>query len=506
MFRALSCFQLLAIAGLIVAVLAVSSPAEPSALASLDLPQDGGQQSVDQSAGDQRPNQSQARESATEPLQTGAKDAARQFQRVQRKLAQKIRSGVDADRMEVMIDLRNYPVLPAARMAIGALDDADQKVREAAHETLVSFHQDPRICRHFLSTLREDALRSGWTATSYTLLTALAMTSDPAIQAEVVKLVDAHATVRPNNMTVLNSVLDGLGERGDELALSALRTLTHCDLLLNDFGVRRGLVQAIIAIRAPESVDTLLKLMPNIDGEVQGDAIKYLSALSGERYGGNLEAWDAWWEKNRDGFEFPSQLTSPKEIMAAFAAEGTSTYYDLPIFARRLVFVIDSSASMRKRGRMDAAKLELIDAVNSLDEETSFGIVAFNSSTGAWQRVLQKATTPAKASAAMWINSLEPINYTASYDALEATFGFKNLEAIYFVSDGAPTVGKIVDKDEIVGAVREGNRTRRVTIYTIGIEPDEDKDNTFEGFLKTLAEENYGLYRPVGKFGPGGNR
>ncbi len=424
----------------------------------------------------------------------------KKYQDVQRDFARKIRSGVEADRIEVLIDLREYPVLPAARMAIGALDDAVLEVREEAHETIVGYHTNPQICRHYLGILRADSRRTGWTAASYSLLFALAMTPDEQLQEELIKLVDVHASARPSNLEVLNAVVDGLGTRGDEPALSALRTLGHSDLIAADFGVRRGLVQAIISIRTPEAIDTLLELLPNINGEVRGDAIKYLSALSNERLGENIEGWKTWWDLNREGFQFPNTLETPKDIMEAFAAEGTSTYYDLPIFAKRLVFIIDCSDSMNERGRMTAAKEELIDAINSLDEDTFFNIVAFNTEIGPWQTTLQQATTPGKNSATMWVNALRASNFTNSFGALRATFGFRNLEAIYFVSDGAPTVGEITDKEQIVEAVHEGNRTRRVTIYTIGIEPDEDQDKSFEKFLRDLAEENYGLYRPVGDF------
>lgn len=431
---------------------------------------------------------------------TDAAERAAAFKAAQTDIARKIKSGVEADRIDALLELRKFPNVNAARMTLGCMNDKNDDVRKAAHETLVSYAADGSVCRQLLAMVKADSRREGWNAASYSELYTLLMSPDEAMHAEVVAMVDAHAAAKPNNLLVLNSVIDGLGAQGDEAALRALRTLGHSELIASDFGFRRGVIQAIISIHQPEAVETLLELFPNIDGEVRGDAIKYLSALSGERYGENTDAWKAWWDKNKEGFEFPNKLETPKDIMAAFTAEGTSTYYDLPVFAKRLVFIIDCSASMRDNNRMVAAKAELIDAINALNEETYFDIVAFNSTVGPWQRTLQKATTPAKAAAAQWVNALEPINYTNSYGALAATFGFKNLEAIYFVSDGAPTVGDIVDKDKIVEAVREGNRVRRVSLYTIGIEPDKDRENSFEGFLRALAEQNNGMYRPVGNF------
>ena len=431
---------------------------------------------------------------------TDLAEVRKNFKAAQKDLVQKVRSGIEADRIEAMIALREFPLQDAARMSMNVLDDANAEVRKEAHETIVSFHKHAHVCKLYLGQLRTESRRQGWNAVSYSLLFALAMSPDEEMQAEFINMVDMHATARPNNLLILNEVIEGLGARGDDDALAGLRTFGNSRLIAADFGFRRGLIQAIIAIRTSAAVDLLVELLPHINGEVQGDAIKYLTAISGERFGDNADHWSLWWERNRDGFEFPNALESPADVMAAFAAEGTATYYDLPIFAQRMVFIIDCSGSMNRRGRMAAAKRELIDAINALSDEKYFNIVAYNSRVGPWQPDLQQATTLAKATAARWIESLRAEELTASYDALEATFGFKNLEAIYFVSDGAPTTGKIVDKEKIVEAVREGNRIRRVTLYTIGIEPDEDPENSFEGFLKALAQENYGLYRPVGDF------
>ncbi len=49
---------------------------------------------------------------------------------------------------------------------------------------------------------------------------------------------------------------------------------------------------------------------------------------------------------------------------------------------------------------------------------------------------------------------------------------------------------------EIVNVISEGNRSRRESIYTIGIAPGP-ADGPMEWFMKTLADQNLGLYRRV---------
>ena len=85
--------------------------------------------------------------------------------------------------------------------------------------------------------------------------------------------------------------------------------------------------------------------------------------------------------------------------------------------------------------------------------------------------------------------------HTAAYDALDAAFRF-DAEAVYFLSDGAPNAGKIASPAAIVAAVTQTNRTRRISIYTIGIAPGEP-GGPLDMFVKTLAEQNFGVYRRV---------
>lgn len=96
-----------------------------------------------------------------------------------------------------------------------------------------------------------------------------------------------------------------------------------------------------------------------------------------------------------------------------------------------------------------------------------------------------------------FIDRLAARSNTATYEGLQAAFNF-DVEAIYLLTDGAPTSGRIVEPGAIVEAVTSQNRSRRQSIYTIGVSPG-DVDSLFEVFLRNLADQNYGLYRRVEK-------
>ena len=69
-------------------------------------------------------------------------------------------------------------------------------------------------------------------------------------------------------------------------------------------------------------------------------------------------------------------------------------------------------------------------------------------------------------------------------------------EAIYFLSDGAPTAGKIVAPADIVAAIAAQNRIRRISVYTVGIGAGFP-GSPLDAFLKALAERNLGVYRRI---------
>jgi hypothetical protein len=69
-------------------------------------------------------------------------------------------------------------------------------------------------------------------------------------------------------------------------------------------------------------------------------------------------------------------------------------------------------------------------------------------------------------------------------------------EAIYFLSDGKPNAGRIAVPGEIVATISKTNRTRRISIYTIGIAPGQS-EGPLETFMKGLAEQNFGQYQRV---------
>ncbi|MGD0654432.1 MAG: VWA domain-containing protein [Thermoguttaceae bacterium] len=431
---------------------------------------------------------------AGRPIAAFAPDESKADRTVLRTVQKQIHSQIIAERVEGVKRLRDVPAQDAVKLIVPlGLTDPAEEVRRAVYETLLTWRDDRQVDVFLLKVLeKETRANKGGTSFAAPLIAVLFASKLPDTQHDLFKFLDAYASASQEGIAAIITAADELGKQGDEQSLASLRKMTRLKCFSSVFALRRAVVQAIILIRLPEAVQALTSLLPDVDGEVRGDILRHLAAVSGQWYGADGKAWQNWWEKNKDGFKFPA---SDFNIPAAVAAsEGTPSYYGLGIQARRMVFVVDISGSM-EGPRLLAAKRELMKAIDGLSDDAAFNIVVFSDQATVWRRSLMPATPAVKKAAMNFIYVLRAGGHTAAYDALDAAFRF-DAEAIYFLSDGAPNAGKIPVPAAILTAVTQTNRARRISIYTIGIAPGEP-GGTLDLFMKTLAEQNFGVYRRV---------
>jgi Mg-chelatase subunit ChlD len=149
--------------------------------------------------------------------------------------------------------------------------------------------------------------------------------------------------------------------------------------------------------------------------------------------------------------------------------------------------------------RMEMVKEELFRVVKSLKADTYFNIIGFETNIKKWRDGQVQATPENRDAAVSWITALQPTGGTNIYDALEEAFGLASgkyamtPDTIFLLSDGSPGSGKITNANEILAEIARINRTRNVVINTIGV------GTGGEAFLKSLAEQNGGIYRSAGE-------
>jgi hypothetical protein len=432
--------------------------------------------------------------SAGWPTAAFAPDESKADRTVIRAAQKQIHSQIVAERVEGVKRLRDVPAQDAVKLIVplGLTDPADD-VRRAVYETLLAWKDDRQVDVFLLKTLeKETRANKGGTSFAAPMIAVLLASKLPDTQHDLVKFLDAYASASQEGIAAIIMAADELGKQGDEQSLASLGKMTRLKCFSGVFAVRRAVVQAMILIRLPETVQALTSLLPDVDGEVRGDILRHLAAVSGQWYGTDGKAWQNWWERNKEGFRFPaSDFNTPSAVAAS---EGTPSYYGLAIQARRMVFVVDISGSM-EGPRLLAAKRELAQAIDALPDDAAFNIVVFSDQVAVWRRSLMPAAPAMKKAAMNFVYVLRAGGHTAAYDALDAAFRF-DAEAIYFLSDGAPNAGKIAAPLAIVTAVTQSNRARRISIYTIGIAPGQP-GGPLDLFVKTLAEQNFGIYRRV---------
>ncbi|MDJ0974567.1 MAG: HEAT repeat domain-containing protein [Planctomycetota bacterium] len=251
-----------------------------------------------------------------------------------------------------------------------------------------------------------------------------------------------------------------------------------------------GAVEALIA-GLEKYVESNLRL-----ADAFGSA---LHRISGKPLGIDVDLWKSWWTVMKD---------QPFERVEQEGGGGTAAgvrYYGFPVRSSKVVFVLDVSRSMGWNERLDTAKDELKRTISKLPRSTRFNILTYSDEVRAWRARLSDAKPSNLRTASMYIGRQRPDNGTNSYAALAAAFRDQDVDTIFFLTDGHPTTGELIDPDLILAAVRSWNRHRHVRLHTIALmrgEPPpafagKEDPRTASAFMKRLAEENDGRFREI---------
>jgi HEAT repeat protein len=223
---------------------------------------------------------------------------------------------------------------------------------------------------------------------------------------------------------------------------------------------------------------------------------KALERLTGMTLGDDADLWRAWWKENKD--RPPAETSRPN---APTTISGPR-YYGFGVRSSRVMFVLDVSGSMAWNERLETARKELVQVLEHLPARTRFGIVTFSEVADPWTERLVFATPENVRKAVRHVERLIAVGGTNSHDALRKAFQDEDVDTIFFLSDGSPTVGALTDPDAILAEVRELNRFRRVRVNTIALIKGDPPPRAVQGenpaamtsLMKRLADQNDGKY------------
>jgi hypothetical protein len=196
--------------------------------------------------------------------------------------------------------------------------------------------------------------------------------------------------------------------------------------------------------------------------------------------------------------EQPAPMGGGPKATAGGGGTGTGSvaFFQVPIRARTVVFVIDRSTSMGLNGGLSAAKREVLASLGKLPESTRFQVILYNREAMplplGGNTELVPVTDEARRETHLLLASVRAEGSTNHQEALR--------RALSFLPD---LILLVTDADELtlqqVRAVTQMNSGRSV-IHTI--ELSDHRAEKMDGPLQLLAHSNRGTHRRVNPYSP----
>jgi len=282
---------------------------------------------------------------------------------------------------------------------------------------------------------------------------------------------------------VRNLALQALGDTKEQKALEKLVGA------LNDenWSVRLAALDALEKLRMKEAVSAIIERMAKEEGRMLQEFSLALWRLTGQGFQENASGWSNWWKANGDKFEFVNEgdLAKVKSGEEEYRLRQTTRveqkFFGIRIISHRVLFIIDVSGSMNEllnseyetkagQPRIDVAKRELERCVAGLDPAAFFNIMTFSSGFELMNKDgLLAANEKNRTEMRDKIRALGAGGGTNLYDSLKKAFEDPDIDTIFVLSDGEPSVGAETDPGVIREHVLHWNEHRQVQINTIAV-------------------------------------
>jgi HEAT repeat protein len=287
-----------------------------------------------------------------------------------------------------------------------------------------------------------------------------------------------------------------------------------------DWRVRRRTIEALVDLWHPLSAELLIQRIEQEEGALAIDIVHALEDLTGTRQGYRAAAWAGWWKASGRAAGITARkprpkhgwLRPPRDGSAESGGSGaTASYFDIPVFSRPTAFVFDMSGSMREavsrdnaKIRIDLARQELARTLERMPDGSSLNLVIYRYYSEfpirtELQRAFPKGVQPHSQrtveSATRWINTQEAVGWGAFYEGITGAMEDPQVEAVYFLSDGAPSRGEYVDREALIEALGRARRFSPVIIHGVLV----GGGNRDEQFMREMSESCGGEFADTRK-------
>lgn len=323
--------------------------------------------------------------------------------------------------------------------------------------------------------------------------------------------------LQPADVAWRDSLRELLEHRSVLLRLAAVESLAylvdpaalpglHAMLVDRDWRVRLAVVRALERIRDRRSVPLLVARLPVERRRIQEAIARTLRFHTGMPFRTSAHDWRRFLEAEGETFALPSrhaaeELEDRLERGTTFA--GTEArFYGLRVHSDHLTLVIDVSGSMNDpaafsptgsrssefgQTKLEVAQQEVAHLLAQLAETESLNLLFFAERTRAWKPQLTPLSLETSAAAEAFVMGQHAAGGTNLFGALERALADPEVDTLYLLSDGLPTVGPVQDPAAIREETRRRNPGGQVTIHCIAIGHESI-------LLRWLAEDTGGEY------------
>lgn len=278
----------------------------------------------------------------------------------------------------------------------------------------------------------------------------------------------------------------------------------HEALNHEQWDTRMAALRAIEELRDRDSVGKVIERMEKEDGRVLHEFAETLFRLTGQPYGKAFGGWKAWWAKEGKDMDLISKSDLRKRIKEEetrrLKQRSKASFFGIKIISKRVIFIIDVSGSMNEpmrtryvnestgETRMTIAIRELKKSIDNLDRGALFNLITFSSDVTEWlDGGVVGSEQKTRDEAKEYADKLGAGGGTNIYGAIKTALQDPHVDAIYFLSDGEPTVGEEIDPQVIRDSVARWNENRGVQINCVAIGGSLQ-------VLEWMAEDSGGTY------------
>jgi HEAT repeat protein/VWA domain-containing protein len=338
----------------------------------------------------------------------------------------------------------------------------------------------------------------------------------------------------------------GLGEHRSMDALDPLMAILDDKAWLVQSAALASLPRLTDRAEVRKRVPKLVEFLENVSGRLKVDCAECLHRITGKTFGRDAAAWRKWVDEGMaDAAPKPEPTDEgPPAPKPAYGNQDEAPhFYGMPVLSNRVVLILDISLSMydpididkdrlrretsrrkaavtgekkddkdkdkdkapeedqgydipwwKVKTRLDLAKYQTINLVSQLRDDQSFEIITFSKEVTHWMGKIVPATSANKQKAIAMLETVTPEDATNTWGAIAAAFDMVDVnrkgeglgpDEVYLVTDGAPSLGDIVDSNQILEATLQLCKVKPLRINVIGIGVDLS-------FLRRMARETGG--------------